>query len=75
MAVNRVELNIVKSIKKIFKGAITARQDSSMKMMTETGGSSIISVVKSTIFSVDYVEEQYYNIDIENEMFSFEECE
>ena len=75
MAVNRVELNIVKSIKKIFKGAITARQDSSMKMVTETGGSSIISVVKSTIFSVDYVEEQYYNIDIENEMFSFEECE
>ena len=75
MAVNRVELNIVKSIKKIFKGAITARQDSSMKMVTETGGSSIISVVKSTIFSVDYVEEQYYNIDIENEMFSFKECE
>ena len=52
MAVNRVELNIVKSIKKMFKGAVTARQDSSMKMMTETGGSSMISVVKSTIFSV-----------------------
>ena len=52
VAVNWVEVNIVKSVMKMFGGVTTARQDGCLKMITATGESSVISVVKSTIFSV-----------------------
>ena len=54
VVVNQEEVNTVKSIMKIkmFGGVITARQDGWVKVMMATGGSSVISVVKSTIFSV-----------------------
>ena len=42
----------MKSIMKTFGGVSTTRQDGWVKMMMATGGSSVISVVKSTIFSV-----------------------
>ena len=52
--VNQEEVNIVKSVMKMkmFGGVITARQDGWVKMIMATGGSPVISVVKSTIFSV-----------------------
>ena len=51
--VNWEEVNIVKSIMKtkMFGGVITARQDGWVKMMMAIDGLSVISVVKSTIFS------------------------
>ena len=51
IAVNQEEVNIVKLVMKMFRGVITARQDGWVKMMMATGGLSVISVVKSTIFS------------------------
>ena len=50
-SMNQEEVNRVKS-KKIFGCVITARQDGWVKMIMATGGSSVISVVRSTIFSV-----------------------
>ena len=53
VVVNQEEVNIVKSVMKMkmFGGVITARQDGWVKIMA-TGGSPVVSVVKSTIFSV-----------------------
>ena len=49
---------------KIFEGVITARQDGWVKMMMTTGGLSVISVVKSTIYSVLALITQNTNITI-----------
>ena len=54
----------MKSIMKTFGGVSTARQDGWVKMMMATGGSSVISVVKSTIFSVLALIMQKSNITI-----------
>ena len=66
VVVTREEVNIVKSIMKIkmFGGVITARQDDWVKIMTATGGLSVISVVKSTIFSALVLITQKINITI-----------
>ena len=54
----------MKLIMKTFGGAITARQVGWVKMMMATGGLSVISVVKSTIFSVLALIMQKSNITI-----------
>ena len=71
-------VNIVKSIMKTFGGVTIAMQDDWVKMMTATGGSSVISVVKSTIFSVLALIPQKSNITIlilKTICFFCEECE
>ena len=54
VVVNRVEVNIVKSIMKMkmFGGVTTASQDGWVKMMMATGGLFVISVEKvpSSVF-------------------------
>ena len=64
--VNREEVIIVKSIMKMKMsgGVITARQDGWVKMMMVNNGSFVISVVKSTIFSVLALITQKINITI-----------
>ena len=54
----------MKSIMKMFGDVPTARQDDWVKMMRATGGLSVISVVKSTIFSVMALITQKSNITI-----------
>ena len=63
---------------KMFGGVITARQDGCVKMVMATGGLSVTSVVKSTIFSVLALIMQNINITkliLKTRYFFCEECE